>query len=188
MRPVSCRLAILLTAIAGTTALALGGRADASSLPTPRERAVLGPTAALLVGPARVASNYGVVTSGFRTVAHNRAVGGMPNSYHLSGRAIDVARAPGVTHRMIDTALRRAGFVLVESLDEGDHSHFAFGTTLPVRPVPPVILAERTAPTKPPAPRLLADEHGTLLVDSPAPLVNVASSSSAAVIGVQAAR
>lgn len=188
MRPGFCRQATLLTAIAGVSALALGGQADASSLPTPRERAVLGPTAALLVGPARIASSYGVVTSGFRTVAHNRAVGGMPNSYHLSGRAIDVARAPGVTHRMIDAALRGAGFVLVESLDEGDHSHFAFGTALPVRQAPPVVLAERPAPAKPLPPRLLADEHGTLLVDSRAPLANPAPSSGAAVIGVQAAR
>jgi len=28
---------------------------------------------------------------------------------------------------MIAAALQRAGFVMVESLDEGDHSHFAFG-------------------------------------------------------------
>ena len=188
MRPGFCRQATLLTAIAGVSALAWGGQADASSLPTPRERAVLGPTAALLVGPARIASSYGVVTSGFRTVAHNRAVGGMPNSYHLTGRAIDVARAPGVSHRMIDAALRRAGFVLVESLDEGDHSHFAFGTTVPVRQVPPVVLAEQTAPTKPVPPRLLADEHGTLLVDSPAPVATGVAAAGATVIGVQAAR
>ena len=31
-----------------------------------------------------------VVTSGFRCAAHNEAVGGAPNSYHLSGEAADV--------------------------------------------------------------------------------------------------
>ena len=75
-----------------------------------------------------VASRLGRVTSTRRSVSRNRAVGGVANSYHLSGRAIDVVPRPGVRHRDIDAALRRAGFNLVESLDEGDHSHFAFGT------------------------------------------------------------
>lgn len=51
----------------------------------------------------------------------------MPNSYHLSGRAIDIARRPGVRHSEIESAYRAAGYRLIESLDEGDHSHFAFG-------------------------------------------------------------
>jgi len=42
------------------------------------------------------------------------AVGGVPNGYHL-------------TRWEIAAALRQAGFYLIESLDEGDHSHFAFG-------------------------------------------------------------
>ena len=46
----------------------------------------------------RIAAGFGVVTSTFRTVAHNHAVGGVPDSFHLLGRAIDVARRPGVTH------------------------------------------------------------------------------------------
>jgi len=75
---------------------------------------------------ASLGSNWGRVTSTFRSVAHNRAVGGVPNSYHLRGRAIDIARRPGVTHAMIAAAFRNAGYRLVESLDEGDHSHFAF--------------------------------------------------------------
>jgi hypothetical protein len=49
------------------------------------------------------------------------------NSWHLSGRAIDIARRPGVTHAQIAGAFRAAGYFLIESLDEGDHSHFAFG-------------------------------------------------------------
>ena len=69
---------------------------------------------------------WGRVTSTFRTPEHNRRVGGMRNSYHLRNRAIDIARHRGVTHRQIDEAYRRAGYVLIESLDEGDHSHFAF--------------------------------------------------------------
>lgn len=69
----------------------------------------------------------GQVTSTHRSVAHNRAVGGAPRSYHLSARAIDIARRPGVRHAEIEAAYRNAGFQLVESIDEGDHSHFAFG-------------------------------------------------------------
>lgn len=74
-----------------------------------------------------IGSRWGRVTSTLRSVAHNRAVGGQPNSYHLSGRAIDIARRPGVSHWQIAAALRAAGYNLLESLDEGDHSHFAFG-------------------------------------------------------------
>src|SRR5688572_2974394 len=45
-----------------------------------------------------IGSQFGVVTSTRRSVQHNRRVGGVPNSYHLSGRAIDIARRRGVTH------------------------------------------------------------------------------------------
>lgn len=71
---------------------------------------------------------WGRVTSTRRTAERNRAVGGAPNSHHLRGRAIDIARGPGVRHSQIEAAYRRAGYYLIESLDEGDHSHFAFGT------------------------------------------------------------
>lgn len=74
-----------------------------------------------------VGRKWGIVTSVRRTPERNRLVGGAPNSFHLHGRAIDIARRPGVRHAQIEAAYRRAGFVLIESLDEGDHSHFAFG-------------------------------------------------------------
>jgi hypothetical protein len=76
---------------------------------------------------ASLGSAWGRVTSTIRSVAHNRAVGGVSNSWHLSGRAVDIARRPGVTHAQIAAAFRNAGYYLIESLDEGDHSHFAFG-------------------------------------------------------------
>ena len=75
-----------------------------------------------------IASRLGRVTSTRRSPAHNRAVGGVRNSYHLIGRAIDVVPRAGVRHTDIETELRNAGFYLLESLDEGDHSHFAFDT------------------------------------------------------------
>lgn len=82
-----------------------------------------------LLAPAKaIGARWGRVTSTYRTPAHNRQVGGVRNSWHLSGRAIDIARRPGVSHWQIAAALRAAGYFLIESLDEGDHSHFAFGT------------------------------------------------------------
>ena len=74
-----------------------------------------------------IGSQWGRVTSTYRSPAHNRRVGGVRNSFHLSGRAIDIARRPGVSHWQIAAAFRNAGYQLLESLDEGDHSHFAFG-------------------------------------------------------------
>lgn len=87
-----------------------------------------GPPAWSLEAAARIGAEHGRVTSLKRSPAHNRRVGGVPNSYHLSGRAIDIARRPGVSHAQIAQSYRQAGYHLVESLDEGDHSHFAFGT------------------------------------------------------------
>ena len=128
------------------------------------------PTTADISGAASVAAGYGLVTSTYRTVAHNRAVGGVANSYHLRGRAIDVARKPGISHSQVTAALQRAGYIMVESLDEGDHSHFAFGSPNSAQqriaaaspPPPPV-------PEAPKYPPIMADQHGTLRIDLPAP-------------------
>ena len=75
----------------------------------------------------QIGARWGQVTSTYRSPEHNRRVGGVANSYHLRGRAIDIARRPGVSHYQIAAAYRAAGYSLAESLDEGDHSHFAFG-------------------------------------------------------------
>jgi hypothetical protein len=86
----------------------------------------IGASSFTLNAAAALGSHWGTVTSTTRTREHNRLVGGVPNSFHLLGRAIDIARRPGVSHAEIAASFRNAGFVLVESLDEGDHSHFAF--------------------------------------------------------------
>ena len=132
--------------------------------------------AAEVSAAARLVSAYGVVTSTFRTVAHNRAVGGVPNSYHLLDRAIDVARRPGVTHGQIEAALRRSGYKLIESLDEHDHSHFAFAAlSSPASTVPPPSSSSPPPPPPKPLPRVAADEHGTLALDLQAPTQPAAS-------------
>ena len=144
---------------ASLTALTVSGALarDAGVLATP--------PAGDAASAARLAAVFGTVTSIHRTVERNRLVGGVPNSYHLSGRAIDVARKPGVTHAQIAATLRNAGYNLIESLDEGDHSHFAFASATAV-PGPAPIVASPAARARPkPESPLLADNHGTLLID-----------------------
>lgn len=98
-----------------------------------------------LSGAAALGAQWGRVTSTYRSVRHNREVGGVPNSFHLSGRAVDIARRAGVNHHMIEAAYRHAGYRLVESLDEGDHSHFAFAFGPPrVASLRPVASSEVT--------------------------------------------
>lgn len=99
-----------------------------------------------LSSAAALGSHWGRVTSTYRSPEHNREVGGVANSYHLLGRAIDIARGPGVNHAMIRAAYQRAGYRLVESLDEGDHSHFAFSFGPPR--VPSFRPAEKTEVTE----------------------------------------
>lgn len=112
-------------------------------------------------GAARVAAAFGTITSMYRSAAHNRAVGGVADSYHLLGRAIDIVRRHGVTHRQIETALRSAGYVLIESLDEGTHSHFAFAESAAAT----VPASGSGAAAQSPFPRIAADRHGVLWLD-----------------------
>jgi hypothetical protein len=114
---------------------------------------------------ARVASSYGVITSIYRSPAHNRAVGGVANSYHLAGRAIDVARRPGVTHFQVAAVLRKAGYNLVESIDEGDHSHFAFSVPGVAVQAAGAASQPESAPETPKVRLVRADDHGELLLD-----------------------
>ena len=123
------------------------------------------PRASLISSAMRILRPYGVVTSTFRTPAHNKAVGGIPNSYHLVDQAIDVARRPGVSHGQIETALKRAGYRLVESLDERDHSHFAFAPAVTARAVGGKVAPSVPTAPAPPEPRVAADVHGTLHLD-----------------------
>lgn len=151
MRRLTCLLS--LTALATTAANAR----DAGVLHAPDQGAA---------SAARLAAVFGTVTSTYRSVEHNRLVGGVPNSYHLSGRAIDIARKPGVSHGQIASALRRAGYNLIESLDEGDHSHFAFAAANPSPGLRRPAIGGGEARGEPKVERrLLADDHGTLVVD-----------------------
>ena len=101
-----------------------------------------------LAAIARIGGQWGRVTSTRRSVAHNRYVGGVHNSYHLSGQAIDIARRLGVSHGQIVAAYRNAGYAMIEALDEGDHTHLAFGTPHARGPRPQMILREEGGQTQ----------------------------------------
>jgi hypothetical protein len=70
------------------------------------------------------------ITSGLRTPAHNAQVGGVPNSAHLDGRALDLV-PKGQTMAQLEAGVRQAvpgGKVL----NEGDHVHVQWGGAQPV--------------------------------------------------------
>jgi uncharacterized protein YcbK (DUF882 family) len=64
-----------------------------------------------------------VVTSTYRTPAHNARVGGVPGSLHTRRRAADLAGTYAEQHAAVRLA-RSLG--AVESLNEGDHAHVAW--------------------------------------------------------------
>jgi hypothetical protein len=69
-----------------------------------------------------IGSLGGRVTSATRSPAHNAEVGGVPNSYHLTGQARDVVPPQGVALAAFADNLKRSlpGY---DVLNEGDHVH-----------------------------------------------------------------
>jgi zinc D-Ala-D-Ala carboxypeptidase len=53
------------------------------------------------------------INSAFRTVAHNRAVGGSANSAHTRGHAVDIAATTGAQKFRIVQAAMQAGFTRI---------------------------------------------------------------------------
>ena|SRR5690348_2881979 len=62
------------------------------------------------------------VTSTLRSPAHNKRVGGVPNSYHLRGLARDSVPPSGMTMAAYYAALKRLNPNL-DVINEGDHIH-----------------------------------------------------------------
>lgn len=67
------------------------------------------------------------ITSGARTPEHNAAVGGVPNSMHLAGQALDFTLPNGMTSNDVRAALQSKGLPVTEFLDEGTHIHWGWG-------------------------------------------------------------
>lgn len=65
------------------------------------------------------------ITSGYRTVAHNAAVGGVPNSAHLSGQAYDFVPR-GMSTAQAAQKLASSGVPFDQVINEGDHVHVSF--------------------------------------------------------------
>jgi hypothetical protein len=124
-RDVQRRSGLTLSLI-GLALLAVAPAAASPFIDAPAQRASPRKTDFSLAAAASLVSRWGTVSSLTRSSEHNRAVGGAERSFHLVGRAIDVVRRAGVRHRDIEAALLRSGLRLAESIDEGDHSHFAF--------------------------------------------------------------
>lgn len=70
------------------------------------------------------------VSSGLRSVADNARVGGVTNSYHMKGQALDLVptggQGMGGLYNDIKASLLSAGIKPIELLNEGDHVHVAF--------------------------------------------------------------
>lgn len=69
-------------------------------------------------------------TSGRRSPQRNRAVGGVPSSYHLTGRACDFSGSRDLIRRAARTAKAQRVTPRCtgpeEVVDEGDHLHVAW--------------------------------------------------------------
>jgi hypothetical protein len=62
------------------------------------------------------------ITSTRRSAARNRAVGGVPNSYHLTGQARDSVPPPGMSMGEYYRRLKAAN-PNMQVINEGDHVH-----------------------------------------------------------------
>lgn len=92
------------------------------------------------------------MTSGYRDPAHNRRVGGVPNSYHTrgTGQAMDLVPGEGETMAQLEARLRASGLPLAELVNEGDHVHVAWegpglGDAAPAQVQPAASAGEQTA-------------------------------------------
>lgn len=96
------------------------------------------------------------ITSGLRTPAHNAAVGGVPNSYHLQGKAYDIVPQQGQTMGNLAAAAGQQ-FPGVKVLNEGNHVHIqpgGAGTANPGPSAPGWQVGERGAPVNGPPQRV----------------------------------
>ena len=77
-----------------------------------------------------------IITSGYRSQAHNSAIGGSPNSAHVQGRAVDVAVTGSdaydlirlaIEHKFTGIGVAQRGahnkrFIHIDDMDDSDRS------------------------------------------------------------------
>lgn len=73
------------------------------------------------------------ISSAKRTPERNRAVGGAPRSYHLSGEAFDVTGDPAKLDAFYNKLMDKYGGELAEVIREKDHVHVAWKYKQPTR-------------------------------------------------------
>jgi len=120
------------------------------------------------------------VTSGFRTPQHNAEVGGVPNSKHLTGRAVDLVPRRGETMAQLYARVR--GVPGVKAIPEGDHVHVqaqggpaapqADGGPEIVRPAQPKPMARPATPAEKAAYGIPADVPAQMKPDGSIDVVN----------------
>lgn len=80
-----------------------------------------------IAAPLRDLEAMGVrVTSDVRTTERNRQVGGVPNSRHMSGEALDLVPPQGMTMAQLAQETKRR-FPQARVINEGDHVHVEWG-------------------------------------------------------------
>lgn len=67
------------------------------------------------------------VTSTVRSPLHNKEVGGVPDSMHLNGQAVDFVLPKGTTFAQVQARLKQANLPTTELINEGDHVHWGWG-------------------------------------------------------------
>lgn len=69
-----------------------------------------------------------IINSGYRSKAHNKLVGGAPNSQHLLGKAFDIRITDALSREKIKFHAKEAGFTGI-----GDYQNFVHLDTGPAR-------------------------------------------------------
>lgn len=67
----------------------------------------------MLIEARRIASTAFYITSGYRTPNHNKSVGGVLNSSHMKGLAVDIKCNDSVKRSIIVKSLLEAGFTRI---------------------------------------------------------------------------
>lgn len=70
-----------------------------------------------------------IIVSGYRSPEHNASIGGVPNSAHTKGKAVDLACTDSHVRMRMVTGLLLAGFRRIEIADK--HCHADIDDSLP---------------------------------------------------------
>lgn len=145
------------SSLAPDAAAAPAGDAQATPAATPRPRPAYR-TAAEVTALVREIAPGAIITQTSRSRSSTLGQAN-PTSYHLSGRAIDMAPVPGMTFEQMRSQLQARGLNIVEAIDEvahpsrhstGPHWHFAWGDPQEgtARPTVDVAVAPRPVPVQ----------------------------------------